>query len=119
MANATGATSSNFLICSAAEKWVGERAWVDFLATEPATRSSTSICLSIVDPWFTSLDAGERTTAAKVLTSLLADEGVAYDINSYKDAPAGLRIWGGGTIETTDLEALFPWLDWAFLQVRP
>jgi phosphoserine aminotransferase len=88
--------------------------WVDFLVEDPSIRSCTSICLKIVDPWFTSLPEGERGPAAKKLTSLLEEEGAAYDVNSYRAAPPGLRIWGGSTVETSDLEDLFPWLDWAF-----
>ena len=98
--------------------WVEKTPWIDFLAADPATRSSTSICLSIVDPWFKALDADGQTAAAKKVASRLDAEGVAQDIGSYRDAPPGLRIWGGATVDTADLEALTPWLDWAFDQVR-
>jgi phosphoserine aminotransferase len=97
--------------------WVDSRDWVEFLAEDPATRSSTSMCLKITADWFTTLDSDAQTAAAKKIGKLLDDEGVAYDIGSYRDAPAGLRIWGGATIETADLEALLPWLDWAYAQV--
>ncbi|MGH0034934.1 MAG: phosphoserine transaminase [Myxococcota bacterium] len=102
----------------AVARWVASADWVDFLARDPATRSCTSICLELVDPWFQGLEAAERKDVAKRLTSLLDAEGVAYDIGSYRDAPTGLRLWGGATVERSDLEALFPWLDWAWNQVR-
>jgi len=98
--------------------WVERTAWVDFLAEDPATRSCTSICLKIVDPWFTGLPAEERAPAAKKIATLLEEEGVAYDIAPYREAPPGIRIWGGATVERSDLEALFPWLDWAWAQVK-
>jgi phosphoserine aminotransferase len=82
--------------------WVARRNWVDFLAEEVATRSCTSICLKLAVP-----------TAAKQIAALLEEEGVAYDIAAYRDAPPGLRIWGGATVETADIERLLPWLDWA------
>lgn len=102
----------------AVSSWVESAAWVDFLAEEPSTRSSTSICLKIVDPWFRGLAAEEQSTVAKKAAALLEQEDVAYDIGAYRDAPPGLRLWGGPTVQTGDLEALFPWLDWAFEQVR-
>ena len=102
---------------AAVAAFVAARDWVEFLAVDPATRSCTSICLKIVAPWFTALDAAGQAEAAKKLASLLEAEGVAYDIASYRDAPAGLRIWGGSTVETSDIEALLPWLDWAYAQV--
>lgn len=92
------------------EQWVAQSAWADFLAVDPATRSNTSICLKM-RPAASATD-GEVT--AKKIVALLAAEGVAYDIGSYRDAPPGLRIWGGATVETADLEALLPWLDWAW-----
>jgi phosphoserine aminotransferase len=98
--------------------WVAEREWTDFLAEDPASRSCTSICLKIVAPWFVRLSDEAQAAAAKRLATLLADEGVAFDIGAYRDAPPGLRIWGGGTVETSDIEALIPWLDWAHDSVR-
>ena len=98
--------------------WVDRSEWVDFLAADPATRSCTSICLKIVDPWFAALGVEEQTAIEKRLVAMLAEEGAAWDIGSYAAAPPGLRIWGGGTVETSDLEALFPWLDWAFEETR-
>ena len=98
--------------------WVEQTDWVDFLARDPATRSSTSICLSIVDPWFCALPRETQAAHVKKLTALLDKKGVAFDVGSYVDAPPGLRIWGGSTVESTDLEALMPWLDWAYAETR-
>ncbi|MEQ8500686.1 MAG: phosphoserine transaminase, partial [Sneathiellaceae bacterium] len=98
--------------------WVDRSDWADFLAVEPGTRSCTSICLSIVDPWFAGLPEKEQAATAKALTGLLEKEGVALDIGSYRDAPPGIRIWGGTTVDTADLEALTPWLDWAWQELR-
>ena len=103
---------------AAVSAWVDRSEWVDFLAADPATRSCTSICLKIVDPWFAAQDVKEQTSIEKRLVAMLAEEGAAWDIGSYAAAPPGLRIWGGGTVETSDLEALFPWLDWAFEETR-
>jgi phosphoserine aminotransferase len=102
----------------AMSEWVEQTAWVDFLAEKPETRSNTSICLKIVDPWYQALNAEDQAKGAKKIASLLEAEGVAYDIASYRDAPPGLRIWGGATVETTDIQALLPWLDWAYTQVK-
>jgi phosphoserine aminotransferase len=98
--------------------WVERTPWVDFLARDPRTRSCTSICLQIVDPRFLAQDESGRAKIVKKLVALLEDEGVALDIASYRDAPPGLRIWGGATVERSDLEALLPWLDWAWSEVR-
>jgi phosphoserine aminotransferase len=98
--------------------WVGRSAWAAFLAEVPATRSCTSICLTIKAPWFGALDAAAQAAAAKKLAGLLEQEGVALDAGAYRDAPPGLRIWGGATVETADIEALLSWLDWAFAQVE-
>ena len=94
--------------------WVARTPWVDFLAENPAMRSCTSICLKIVAPWFTALPPDGQAKAAKQLASALEQQGVAYDIGAYRDAPPGLRIWGGATVETADIAALLPWLDWAY-----
>ena len=102
----------------AVSAWVDRSEWVDFLAADPTTRSSTSICLKIVDPWFTSKSLEEQTTIETNIVTMLSEEGAALDVGSYVAAPPGLRIWGGGTVETDDLEALFPWLDWAFEAAR-
>lgn len=103
---------------TAITNWVDRTDWVDFLAVDPATRSNTSICLKIVDPWYTALAAEDQAKGAKQLAALLDKEGVAYDIGSYRDAPPGLRIWGGATVDTADLEALTPWLNWAYEQMK-
>lgn len=103
---------------TAIANWVDRTDWVDFLAVDPATRSNTSICLKIVDPWYTALAAEDQAKGAKQLATLLDKEEVAYDIGSYRDAPPGLRIWGGATVDTADLEALTPWLDWAYEQMK-
>jgi phosphoserine aminotransferase len=103
---------------NAIANWVAQTDWVDFLATVPETRSNTSICLKIVDPWYLGLSQEDQAKGAKKIASLLDAEGVAYDIGAYRDAPPGLRIWGGATVEASDLEALMPWLDWAYSQVK-
>jgi phosphoserine aminotransferase len=102
----------------AIEDWVAKSNWAGFLAEDQAIRSSTSICLKIVDPVYTALPADDQAKHAKSLTSMLDKEGVAFDIASYRDAPAGIRIWGGATVETSDVQALLPWLDWAYGEVK-
>jgi phosphoserine aminotransferase len=104
---------------AAVAEFVAARDWIGFLAEDVATRSCTSICLRITAPWFTALDADKQAEAAKKLSSLLEKAGVAFDIAAYRDAPPGLRIWGGATVETADIAALLPWLDWAYAQVAP
>ncbi len=96
------------------EDWAAKTAWVDFLAEDPAVRSNTSVCLKVVDPKVAALSEDAQADFAKKLASLLEKEGAALDIGGYRDAPAGLRIWCGATVEASDLEALTPWLDWAF-----
>ena len=103
---------------AAISAWVERTPWVDFLARVPATRSCTSICLQVVDPWFQGQDESARAKVIKNLVALLEKEGVALDVASYRDAPPGLRIWGGATVERSDIEALLPWLDWAWGEVR-
>jgi phosphoserine aminotransferase len=98
--------------------WVETSDWIDFLAEDPATRSSTSICLRIVDPWTRERDSEQIAATLKRAVTTLADEGVAYDIGSYRDAPNGLRIWGGATVERDDVEALLPWIDWAWTDAK-
>ena len=98
--------------------WVAASDWADFLAEVPETRSCTSICLKIVDPWFLALDAEAQAATAKRIAALLDEEGVAFDIGGYRDAPVGLRIWGGATVEPADMAALLPWLDWAYGAVK-
>ena len=94
--------------------WVEKTDWVDFLAADPASRSNTSVCLKVVDARITALSDDAQADFAKKLAAILEKEGAALDIGGYRDAPAGLRIWCGATVETSDLEALTPWLDWAF-----
>ena len=94
--------------------WVAKTPWVDFLAADPATRSNTSVCLKVVDPRVAALPADAQADFAKTLASLLEKEGAALDVGGYRDAPPGLRIWCGATVETADVAALVPWLDWAF-----
>jgi phosphoserine aminotransferase len=95
-------------------EWVKRTAWVAFLADKPAIRSNTSVCLTIVDPEIATAPADMQAAVAKQIASTLETLGVAMDIGSYRDAPPGLRIWAGATVERSDLEALMPWLDWAF-----
>lgn len=96
------------------DAFVEASSWAGHLAGVRETRSNTSVCLSIVDPDFAALDAAAQAAFAKGMVTLLDKEGVAYDIGAYRDAPAGLRIWAGATVEASDLQALMPWLDWAF-----
>ena len=98
--------------------WVARTPWVEFLARVPATRSNTSVCLKVVDPVVAALPADAQAAFAKGLSALLEKEKVALDIGSYRDAPPGLRIWCGATVETSDLEALTHWLDFAFGEER-
>ena len=98
--------------------WVAAGSGYGFLAQDAATRSCTSICLTITAPWFTALTAEAQAAAAKKIASLLEKEGVALDAGAYRDAPPGLRIWGGATVETADIKALLPWLDWALASVQ-
>ena len=102
----------------AVEDWVARSDWADFLAARSEIRSSTSICLKIVDPWFLALDGDGQSAAAKRIAALLEDEGIAFDIGGYRDAPVGLRLWGGSTVESADMAALLPWLDWAYGLVK-
>ena len=98
--------------------WVAATGWIDFLAEMPETRSCTSICLRITAEWFTGLPAEKQAEAAKKMVSLLDAEGVALDVGAYRDAPPGLRVWGGATVDTDDIEKLLPWLEWAYGQVQ-
>jgi len=98
--------------------WVARTPWIANLARDPATRSNTSVCLSIVDPAVTRLSVEQQWAFAKQIAGALDKEAVAHDIAAYRDAPPGLRIWTGSTVERSDLEALMPWLDWAFANAR-
>ncbi|WP_405048292.1 phosphoserine transaminase [[Roseibacterium] beibuensis] len=99
---------------AALEDWVGRTAWIDYLAVDPATRSTTSVCLKFVDPRVIAMEEAERQALVKRMKALVEDERSAFDIESHRNAPAGLRIWCGCTVETADIEALTPWLEWAF-----
>ena len=98
--------------------WVARTPWVDFLAREPSIRSNTSVCLKVVDPALTSLSADAQSAFAKALAGAVEKEGAGYDLGHYRDAPAGLRIWCGATIESRDVEILTQWLDWAFVKTK-
>ncbi len=98
--------------------WVARTPWIDFLATDPETRSNTSVCLKVVDPAVAALPADAQAAFAKGIANLLEKEKVAYDVGAYRDAPPGLRIWCGATIETSDVEALVHWLDFAFAEEK-
>jgi len=103
---------------SVLENWVFDTPWVDFLCDDKSNRSNTSVCFKIVDPWFQALADKQQSVIAKQIATTLDAENVAYDIASYRDAPAGLRIWAGATVEQRDLELLTPWLDWAYARVK-
>jgi phosphoserine aminotransferase len=103
---------------AAIARWVKTCGWADFLAKDEAIRSNTSVCLKIVDPWFLALAPEAQADAAKKIASTLDKEGVAFDIAAYRAAPPGLRIWCGATVNTADIEALTPWLDWAWEKVK-
>ena len=103
---------------AAVAAWVEATPWIEFLAAQPAWRSSTSICLKPVDPWFTGLGSVEQRAAITQVAALLESDGVAYDIAGHRDAPPHLRIWGGPTVERNDVEALLPWLDWGYGEVK-
>lgn len=103
---------------SAVERWVAKTDWIDFLCDNAAARSKTSVCLKITDPWFTALDDAGRQDFIKAMTKKIDKEGAGYDLAGHAKAPAGLRIWCGATVETQDVEALMPWLDWAFAATR-
>lgn len=99
---------------AALDAWVRRTDWIDYLAEDPATRSTTSVCLKIVDPRVAAMDESARQALVRRMKALVEEEGAAFDIESHRNAPAGLRIWCGCTVDTADVEALTPWLDWAF-----
>src|SRR6476659_9849362 len=99
-------------------QWVARTPWVGFLATSPAIRSNTSVCLKIVDPAITALNADAQSDFAKRLVALVEKEGAGYDFAHYRDAPAGLRIWCGATVEAKDVALLTQWIDWAFAETK-
>jgi phosphoserine aminotransferase len=98
--------------------WVARSTWIDFLAREPAWRSNTSVCLKVVDPTVSGLAAETQAAFVKGIAAALEKEGIAYDIAAYRDAPPGLRVWCGSTVERADIEALTYWLDWAYAQAK-
>ena len=98
--------------------WVAKTPWVEFLARVPQTRSNTSVCLKVVDPAVTALDADAQAAFAKSLVAAIEKEGAAYDFGHYRDAPPGLRVWCGATVEAKDVEILTQWLDWAFAKAK-
>jgi len=102
----------------AVSDWVERTPWIDFLAGASQTRSNTSVCLRVVDAEISSRSLEEQAAFAGKIVRLLEKEGVAFDIGAYRDAPPGLRLWCGATVETSDLEALLPWLEWAFTMLR-
>jgi phosphoserine aminotransferase len=99
-------------------QWVARTSWIDFLASDPSIRSNTSVCLKVVDPEVVKLPPEAQAKFVKALSAMLEKEGVAYDIDAYRDAPSGLRIWCGATVEASDVEALTLWLDWAYGQAK-
>jgi len=98
----------------ALKEWVSKTPWIEFLPEDPAICSQTSPCMKIVDPFVTAMDEEGQLAFVKSLTKLLEKDGIAYDIAGHRDAPAGLRVWTGATIETSDIKLLTPWIDWAF-----
>jgi phosphoserine aminotransferase len=103
---------------AALSAWVERMPWIDFLPADPKIRSNTSICLKVIDPAVTALSPEGQGAFAKAIASLLEKDHIAYDIGSYRDAPPGLRVWCGATVETSDIEALTHWLDFAFATVK-
>ena len=101
------------------ENWVEKTDWVDFLAEDPETRSNTSVCLKIIDPWFTKMSADQQAETIKKVVALVEEEGAGFDFGSYADAPPGLRIWCGATVESSDVELLMPWIEWAYSKIKP
>ncbi len=99
-------------------EWVARTPWIEFLASDPAIRSNTSVCLKVVDPAVLKLPADAQAKFVKGIAAALEKEGIAYDIDAYRDAPSGLRIWCGATVERADVEALTAWLDWAYAEAK-
>ncbi|MEL6600597.1 MAG: phosphoserine transaminase [Pseudomonadota bacterium] len=115
---AAGAQTRSTANADALQAWVDRTDWIENLVAIPSQRSNTSVCLRIVDPEIAALEDDAQKAFTKAMTKLLEAEGAAYDINGYRDAPAGLRIWCGTTVETADVDALTPWLDWAFATAK-
>jgi phosphoserine aminotransferase len=108
-------TQDNFRVLA---QWIERTPWIDFLAADPASRSPTSVCMKLADPALTAMSADSQAAFCTRLTSMLEKEGVAYDVGSYRDAPAGLRVWCGATVESDDVRALVAWFDWAYAACR-
>jgi phosphoserine aminotransferase len=102
----------------ALDAWVSRTPWIEHLAADPASRSNTSVCLKFADAAVTGLDDAAKQALVKKMAALLEAEDAAYDVAGYRDAPPGLRIWCGATVDTADIEALGPWLDWAWAQAH-
>ena len=100
------------------ERWVDVTPWVDFLSEREEWRSNTSICLKITAGWFLSASSEKQKEITKGMVQRLESEKVAYDIESYRSAPPGLRIWGGATVEPSDIELLLPWIEWSYRQAK-
>jgi phosphoserine aminotransferase len=100
------------------DAWIDHSNWAGFLAEVPGTRSNTSICLKVTDPAYTALSPDDQAKHAKSIVSAVEKAGAGYDIGAYRDAPPGLRVWGGATVETSDIQALLPWLDWAYAEAK-
>ena len=98
--------------------WVESKDWINFLAKDSSNLSSTSICLKITDPWFLELPEDQQQLKIKEINSLLDKEQVAFDINAYRTAPPGFRIWGGATVESSDIETLLPWIEWGYQSIK-
>lgn len=100
------------------EDWVAKTDWAEFLPATADIRSRTSICIKIVDPWFNGFDEDTQKAMIKDMTKLIEKEGAGYDLAHYATAPAGFRLWGGATVEASDMEAVLPWIDWAYREVK-
>lgn len=114
----TGTQSRCVANMKVVEDWVAKSDWAKFLPDNPAIRSRTSICLAVKDPWFNGFDEDTRKALIKDMVKLIEKEGAGYDFASYATAPAGFRIWGGATVESSDIAALLPWIDWAYAEVK-
>jgi phosphoserine aminotransferase len=109
-------TDRNF---SALSRWVKESRWLTFMASDERYRSPSSVCLKIIEPWFAGLAPADQRATVRRFADLLEDEGIAFDVAGHRTAPPGLRIWCGPTVENDEIEALTPWLDWGWEQIRP
>jgi phosphoserine aminotransferase len=114
----TGTQSRCVANMKVVEDWVAKSDWAKFLPDNPAIRSRTSICLAVKDPWFNGFDEDTRKALIKDMVKLIEKDGAGYDFASYATAPAGFRIWGGATVESSDIAALLPWIDWAYGEVK-